>query len=547
MKGKFGNNRIVLISLMIVASLFTSTLIVMDPLDAHILIIGDSLGDCPDYYAEIKNVAETLKAKGYPVLELYKGNATAKNIIKGMYGADAIIYTGHGGYETGHYNGKGGNATAPFAIVGSDEFIWGIGDQMREGFTGKTFYAPLKNGTPVILLHACFSTGWVENYEVNNSIQTIYNFARMFTGSGGNYYATAYYGADIIYDFLNGAQNFSVANQQNNGEVLSTSTIYNGTIIWKNPKGYVSFVGNWSGTFPSVNATTPYNDEAAEAWYNGNRSKNLFQSAFTISKSPYYVNQPLTFTEKSYDTNYSINTFIWDFGDGNILELYSPQNLSHIYNTPGTYLINHTVINSQNTTSSYTKTVKIENRAPVASFQVSASKYYNGTPITFTSTSTDPDTGDSITSLSWSFGDGSAGSGSTVQHSYSKAGTYTVILTATDSYGKTSSKSTTLTITNPAAKPVYKPDLVITSTRKSGNYLYVTVKNQGKATAKYFYVRAWYGKYSYKNYKNIYITSLSPGVSKTYRVYFPYRHGTVKADYFSKVAESNENNNFRVF
>ena len=38
----------------------------------------------------------------------------------GMYGADAIIYVGHGGYETGHYDLNGGKATPPFALVGYD-------------------------------------------------------------------------------------------------------------------------------------------------------------------------------------------------------------------------------------------------------------------------------------------------------------------------------------------------------------------------------------------------------------------------------------------
>jgi PKD repeat protein len=548
MKEKIRNNRPILISLMLIASLFTSILIFVPPTDAHILIIGDSLNDSPEYYNDVKPVADALKAKGYPVLELYRENATAKNIIKGMYGADAIIYTGHGGYQNGNYNNKGGNATAPFAIVGSDQFIWGVGNQMREGFSGKTFYAPYKNGTPVFLLHACFSTGWVENYEVNNSIQTIYNFAKMFTGSGANYYATAYFGADIIYDFLNGASNFTVANKQNNGEIIITNTTYNGTLIWKNAHGYAAFVGNWSGTFPSVAATTPYNDAAAETWYNGDRSKNIFESAFTVSNSPYYANQPISFTEKSYDTTYSLNKFIWDFGDGNILNLVSPQNLTHSYTTPGSYLINHTVINSQNQTSSFTKTINVENRAPVANFQITTLNYYNGTPITFTSTSTDPDTGDSITSLNWNFGDGASATGSNVVHNYSQPGTYNVVLTAMDSYGKNNSKSTAVTIADPnAPKPVAKADLVITSSKKSGNYLYVTIKNQGTATAKNFYVRAWYGKYSYKNYKNIYVSSLSPGASKTYKVKFYYKHGTIKVDYFNKVPESNENNNLRGF
>ncbi len=33
---------------------------------------------------------------------------------------------------------------------------------MTEGWSSNTFKAPYKNNIPVILLHTCFSTGWVE-------------------------------------------------------------------------------------------------------------------------------------------------------------------------------------------------------------------------------------------------------------------------------------------------------------------------------------------------------------------------------------------------
>jgi len=52
-----------------------------------------------------------------------------------------------------------------------------------------TFYRTSKTEYPVIILQACFSTGWVDDNQVSNPIPTIYNFASMFTGSGANYYA----------------------------------------------------------------------------------------------------------------------------------------------------------------------------------------------------------------------------------------------------------------------------------------------------------------------------------------------------------------------
>jgi hypothetical protein len=323
--------------------------------EAHILIISDS-----NNYNEASTLVKTLKSKGYKVVALYKENTTTKNIIKGMYKADAVIYEGHGGYQSDNYNGNGGTAKAPFALVGSNGFIWGINGQMREGWNGKLFTAPFKKNIPVILLHTCFSTGWVNGKEVANPTETIYNFAKMFNGAGANYYATGWNGAEIVYDFLRGATNFADANNKNY-EKITKYTTYNGVQVWRNDNGMCAFVGNWSGKFPTAAQTTAYDNAAAEKWYN--------------------------------------------------------------------------------------------------------------------------------------------------------------------------------TAVNP------KPDLVITKAYKSGNYLYVTVKNQGTASSGICYTRAWYGSY----YKNIYTYGLKSGAYKTYKVYFKYKHGTVKADYNKKNSEINENNNGKSF
>lgn len=436
----------------ILAALIIASVITFPVAEAHILIVADSLSDSPDMYDEAKKVATTLKNRGYHVLELYRNNATVKNILKGMYGADAVIYAGHGGYMAGHYDGRGGNATPPFGLVARDGYIWGAGDMMM--VNGTTFYAPFKDGIPAILLHACFSTGWVEEYEVKNPVETVYSFARMFTGAGANYYATAWDGAEIIYDFLNGARNFYEANQQNY-EVINQSTLYNGTEVWRNDHGYAAFVGDWNGTFPLVNQTTPYDDAAAEEWY---ITKN--RPTFTGSK-------PVADFSYAYCGSTSIRTFA------------------------------------------------------------------------FTSTSYDPD-GDNLT-LTWNFGDGSTATGSNVTHTYAREGYYTVSLTAKDSNGLISVKKKTVTAGNP------KPDLVVTGTRKSGSTLYIYIRNQGTAAARNFYTRVWYGRYSTRNYKQVYTGTLNPGASTTLKVYYRYYRGTVKVDYYNRVAEKSELNNLRKF
>jgi len=311
----------------------------ISPSEAHILVIGDSNSDYPSFYAEAVQLSTDLKARGYPVVELYRANATSENILKGMYNADAVIYVGHGGYQIGHYDMNGGIATPPFSLVGSDNFVWGIGDKMGEGGNSNLFYAPFKSDIPVFLLHACFSTGWVEDKQVANPIETIYNFANMFTGSGANYYATAWNGAEIIYDFLNGAANFTVANNHNYEKIV-TSTLYNNTLVWRNNNGYAAFVGNWGGTFPTVAQTTVYNDTDAEVWYNGDRQLHQVTCNFSFNPTTIYSGQLVNFTDNSTDIGGIIITYFWDFGDGTTSNAINP---THLYNIPGNYLVNHRV------------------------------------------------------------------------------------------------------------------------------------------------------------------------------------------------------------
>jgi hypothetical protein len=276
---KFNSTKLAIAALVTATTfLFTSAFIPVS--EAHILVIGDSQSDISYDYDITKNISNILKSKNYAVLELYRENATTKNILKGMYGADAVIYAGHGGYEEGHYTSNG-EASPPFALAGSDDGIWGIKDKIREGQSGFLFTAPFKKNIPVILIGVCFSVGYAGDLEVKNPIETTYDFSKMFTGAGANYYATGW-GTEIIQKFLNGAINFADANNKT-CEPIITSTIFNGTQIWRNIDGHSAFVGNWSGKFPSAYETTPYNDIAAEKWYKSNRKTGYDYTSPTIT------------------------------------------------------------------------------------------------------------------------------------------------------------------------------------------------------------------------------------------------------------------------
>jgi PKD repeat protein len=88
------------------------------------------------------------------------------------------------------------------------------------------------------------------------------------------------------------------------------------------------------------------------------------------------------------------------------------------------------------------------NQPPTAAFTFSPPGPVVGSSVVFNgSISTDAD--GSIVSYSWSFGDGASGSGSTVNHTYSAPGTYSVQLTVTDDDGATHTTSSPLSVTSP--------------------------------------------------------------------------------------------------
>jgi YVTN family beta-propeller protein len=206
----------------------------------------------------------------------------------------------------------------------------------------------------------------------------------------------------------------------------------------QNPVHTYSIAGSYNVTLDATNA-------------NGTDSKIdniaiLEQPAF--SASPTSGKTPLTvnFTDQSTG---SPTSWRWDFGDGtNSTE----KNPVHVYNKAGQYpvtlTLNNTGVISALTKSSYI-TASNGFEAPLAAF--SASSTLGSVPLTVSFT--DQSSG-SPTSWNWNFGDGTYSSGQNPEHIYSKAGQYSVTLTASNAYGSnTLTKSSYIAVTNVLNSP----------------------------------------------------------------------------------------------
>ena len=145
------------------------------------------------------------------------------------------------------------------------------------------------------------------------------------------------------------------------------------------------------------------------------------------------------FTDTSTDSDGTVSTYQWSFGDG---WSSSGENPSHVYQAPGTYTVAHWVYDDggASDTTSTQVTVFEADEAPTASFTVSC------TDLTcdFTDTSTD-DQG-SVVGWAWDFGDGNTSTEQHPNHTYATAGTYTVLLTATDDVGASDDFSRDVTV-----------------------------------------------------------------------------------------------------
>ncbi len=154
--------------------------------------------------------------------------------------------------------------------------------------------------------------------------------------------------------------------------------------------------------------------------------------------------------------DHDIVRYRWDFGDGSRAE---GSRVSHTYDRPGEYRVSLEVTDQIGLRDSTRVTIRIkenpDDTTPPLAVIDGPTTAREGDSVTFDgsrSFSLSP-----IRRYDWSFGDGSTASGRTVNHTYNRAGTYTVLLTVVAENGLRSSASQQIRIDSrldPSTAPI---------------------------------------------------------------------------------------------
>ena len=176
---------------------------------------------------------------------------------------------------------------------------------------------------------------------------------------------------------------------------------------------------------------------------------------FTSSPTAPVVGEVVVFDSSSSTvaTGRTITNYAWNFGDDTPIIVGNNRIISHTYARPGNFIVNVVVTDNTGATGQKSAPVQVSSGDPVPVITFSPSTAVAGATIGFSSAGTKTFGGATITTYAWNFGDPTAtfdpntSAVANPTHRFSAAGTYTVRLTVTDSQGRSSTITVTVTIT----------------------------------------------------------------------------------------------------
>jgi PKD repeat protein len=213
-----------------------------------------------------------------------------------------------------------------------------------------------------------------------------------------------------------------------------------------------------NGTYSVMLASDSSSDSAGFASREASTAANRPQLVLALTSQPPPTaafnadktsgDAPLVVTYTDASTG-SPTSWAWNFGDQTTSNVQNPP--PHTYSTAGDYTVTLTASNAGGSSSAQqTIHVTAPVPVPIADFTWAA----NYLAVTFTDASTN-----NPTAWAWDFGDGYTSVQQDPIHTYAKAGTYNVTLTATNGAGPSTPVAKSVTVTAPPAPTAsFTPD-----------------------------------------------------------------------------------------
>jgi PKD repeat protein len=162
----------------------------------------------------------------------------------------------------------------------------------------------------------------------------------------------------------------------------------------------------------------------------------------SATPSPTEVGTQVNFSAVASGGTAPYTSYSWDFGDGATAATDS-SSTTRVYTSTGTFTTTVTVTDSVGSKSTSPSTTIIVDKTLSVTASASPNPVDAGTSESFAATSIG---GVSPISCNWSFGDGSSRNGCTTTHTFSTSGTFTAIVTATDSLSAVATSSVAVTV-----------------------------------------------------------------------------------------------------
>jgi len=242
----------------------------------------------------------------------------------------------------------------------------------------------------------------------------------------------------VDFSFNNGCANDTILfNSTNYINVANTSSWFwnfgdNTTSTASNPGHIYMNPGTYTVTLTITNQSGCVNSKTRQV-----QVTSAPVALYTMS-SPACSGSEVSFNDLSSSYSGTINSWHWDFGDGNQLTVNAPANpdVTHVYAASGIYTVSLTVSTSNGCESTLSNNLVV-NASPVAAFSAGASCEGGVTAFTDLSQAAG---GGLIGSWNWNFGDPASGINNTSLvpspfHIYESAGNYNVMLVVVNTDG----------------------------------------------------------------------------------------------------------------